>query len=163
MKNLHKLAAECIAELKSIGINPCPVISYSVNTRAVKRWGQCVTHSDGTCDISISHRLLQDDVADQAAKNTIMHELLHSVRGANGGHTGKWAQLASMVNIRLPQYNIERTTNSKVLGLEPVAPRYIVECPTCKKQWTRHRMTKFIQSPGRFRCNNCGTPIVRVQ
>ena len=41
MKDLKKLANECMAELDAIGIQYGNVISWEVNTRAKNRWGQC--------------------------------------------------------------------------------------------------------------------------
>ena len=41
MKDLKKLANECMAELDAIGVQYGNVISWEVNTRAKNRWGQC--------------------------------------------------------------------------------------------------------------------------
>ena len=108
MKNLQNLAAACEADLRSIGIRPGRVSAWRVDTRAKSRWGQCRELTPGCFEISIAARLLQDDVSDQAAKDTILHELLHTVRGCHG-HTGRWAELAAQVNRLLPQYTIKRT------------------------------------------------------
>ena len=80
MKNLQNLAAASEADLRSIGIRPGRVSAWRVNTRAKSRWGQCRELAPGCFEISIAARLLQDDVSDQAAKDTILHELLHTVR-----------------------------------------------------------------------------------
>ena len=77
MKDLLKLAAECMAQLNALGID-CGKVTFTVNTRAKKRWGQCRVVGAGSYEISISERLLHDDVDDMAAKNTIMHELAHA-------------------------------------------------------------------------------------
>lgn len=82
MKDLNKLASECEQDLLSIGIQPGKVNRWIINTRAKCRWGLCKTVQTGLFDISIAARLLQDDIDDQAAKNTILHELLHTVKGA---------------------------------------------------------------------------------
>ena len=94
MKDLKKLAAECEADLLSIGIQPGKINRWIVNTRAKYRWGQCKEYLPGLFDISIAERLLQDNVSDQATKNTILHELLHTVKGCHG-HKGKWKELAT--------------------------------------------------------------------
>ena len=96
MKDLKTLAAECEAELRSLNIQPGEINSWIVNTRAKNRWGQCKRYLPGLFDISISARLLQDSVSDQAAKNTIMHELLHTVKGCYG-HRGKWKVLCRSI------------------------------------------------------------------
>ena len=79
MKDLKKLANECMAELDAIGVQYGNVISWEVNTRAKNRWGQCRYIGGGRYSISIINRLLDDNLPDEAAKQTIIHELLHSV------------------------------------------------------------------------------------
>ena len=160
MKDLMTLVAECESELKSLGYKPCENITWSVNARAKKRWGQCKYTSATTCAISISERLLQDDAPDQAVKDTIMHELIHTVRGRNGKpaskHTGLWYEIAQEVNIRLPQYRIKRTTSSAEKGIEPIVREkrieYTIRCTHCGKEYHRERMSKLVSQPERYRC-----------
>ena len=124
MKDLAKLVDECCADLIALGYKPCENIEWSVNTRAKKRWGQCRYTSQNSCAISISWQLLQDGVSDQAAKNTILHELIHTLRDHNGKpaskHTGLWLQVAHIVNAKYPQYTIKRTTSSTEKGLRRI-------------------------------------------
>ena len=68
MKDLEKLVEECKKDLDEIGIPYRTVRNWLINTRAKCRWGQCRRVSTDIFDISISHRLLQDDVLDVAAK-----------------------------------------------------------------------------------------------
>lgn len=116
MKDLERLAARCEAELEAIGIRCGTVRSWSVNTRAKKRWGRCRQISPGVFDIDISERLLGDEVEDTAAKETIIHELLHTVEGCLG-HKGKWKLLAQMVGRAYPQYHIKRTSSCEEKGI----------------------------------------------
>ncbi len=166
MKDLKKLAAECEQDLLSIGIQPGKVNRWIVNTRAKRRWGQCKRIQPGLFDISIASRLLQEDVDDQAAKNTILHELLHTVKGCKG-HKGQWKDLAAKVNRLLPQYTIKRTTSDEEKGLE--APprvrtnRYAVKCNKCGKEYYREKESKLIQHPENYRCGVCGFPLMRVK
>lgn len=162
MKNLLKLAAVCEAELRSIGIQPAAKIRWTVNTRATRRWGSCKKAGPGAYEISISSRLLQEDVDTQAAKDTIMHELLHTVKGTKG-HTGLWLQLATQVNQRLPQYSIKRTASYEEKGVEPDAARYIIRCTCCGKEFSRQRMSNLVRAPQNYRCGACGHPLERVK
>ena len=169
MKDLSKLVAECRADLLSLGYKPCENVEWSVNNRAKKRWGQCRYTSKTSCAISISYRLLQDDVDDQAAKNTILHELIHTIRDRNGKpaskHTGLWKQIAEDVNIRLPQYTIKRTASSAEKGIEPAKLQqvnYIVRCEHCGKEYHRERMSKVVSHPEKYKCGNCGFKLVRI-
>ncbi len=133
MKNFEQLIKECQTDLESIGIKIGNVTKYSINTRAKKRWGQCKQIAEGVFEINISQQLLQDNITDQAAKDTILHELLHTVEGCMG-HKGKWKELAAKVNKELPQYTIKRTTSSAEKGIV-VSPQqgYTVLKPATKK------------------------------
>ena len=170
MKNLQKLVAECEADLRSLGCTPCEDITWTVNTRAKKRWGRCHYRSKTACEIEISDRLLQDDVDDQAAKNTIMHELIHTIRDKNGKaankHTGLWLRIAEDVNGRLPQYTIKRVTSSEEKGVAPAKVaqvNYIVRCEHCGKEYRRERMSKVIAHPEKYKCGVCGFKLTRIK
>jgi len=165
MKDLENLASQCQAELLSIGIRCGEVSKWVINTRAKKRWGLCRQLSDGTYEIQISHRLLSDEVSDIAAKNTIIHELLHTCPGCLN-HTGKWLQLATMVNLRLPMYSIKRTTSAEEKGLQSGvdvhAYRYILQCQQCGKRILRHKKSVVIEHPEHYRCV-CGGKLTRMR
>ena len=166
MKDLEKLAAECEADLLSIGIQPGKVNRWIVNTRAKCRWGLCKQYLPGLYDISIAERILQDNVSDQAAKNTILHELLHTVKGCHG-HKGKWKELAAKVNRLLPQYTIKRATSYEEKGLEykpkERTNRYAVKCPHGGKEYYREKESKLIQYPDKYRCGVCNNPLKRIR
>ena len=120
MKDLLKLVRECKEELDAIGIEYRTVRNWTVNTRSKRRWGQCKVVSSDVFDINISVRLLADQVSDTAAKDTIIHELLHTVEGCLK-HTGKWKALAEKVNRAYPQYHIKRATTEEEKGFEKTA------------------------------------------
>lgn len=159
MKDLEKLVEECKKELDAIGIPYRTVQNWTVNTRAKRRWGQCKKVSADVFDINISQRLLQDEVSDTAAKNTIIHELLHTVEGCYG-HKVKWKLLAGKVNHAYPQYNIKRTTTSEEKGVEEsertYQKNYKVVCSGCGRYWYRQKASKLIQHPENYRCAKCG-------
>lgn len=161
MDKLNLLVAECKSELDSVGIKYGRVKSVIVNTRAVRRWGQCIMHGDGTFTISISSRLLQDGVDAMATKDTIMHELLHTVPGCMN-HGSKWTQMAQKVNQKFPVYSISRTTSSEEKNVEKVPYKYIVKCPKCNETWGRYRRSDLVNNPGRYRCGKCSVPLVNA-
>lgn len=166
MKDLHQLAAECVADLLSIGICPGKVTKWTVNTRAKHRWGLCRQTAPGEYQIEVADRLLQDNVSDQAAKDTILHELLHTVKGCHG-HKGEWKNLAAKVNRLLPQYNIKRTASSEEKGLDayPVKRnyRYIIQCVKCGKEYHRDRMCRVVESPQYYYCGACHGKLKRIK
>ena len=181
MKDVQKLFDECMAELRSIGIVPDPIRSVTVNTRATRRWGQA-SKIKGMWEISISDRLLADDLPDRPAKNVLMHEILHC-RWNGGSHIGYWSALAEKVNKELG-YSIHSHDSRESLGLPPISEeekkalskrykgaeirddgrivRYIVECP-CGNRVERSKMSRLIQHPEDYRCRKCGGTFRRVK
>jgi len=162
MKDLERLVAACKADLDSLGIPYGNVAKWEINTRAKHRWGRCVKTANGTYTISIAQRLLQDAVREQAAKDTIMHELLHTVNGCFR-HTGKWKLLAGQVNRCLPQYTVKTTTSAEEKGIAQPEPKYIVKCLGCGQQCNRDRMTAFVRHPERYTCGICGKRFKRIR
>lgn len=165
MKNLKKLAISCQRELESIGIKCGKVKNFSINTRAKKRWGQCKALENGEFEISISATLLYDNVDDMAVKNTIVHELLHTVPGCMK-HTGKWKTLAETVNRRLKGYNIKRVTSSEEKGItvqdKKTPARYVLKCMNCGQCFYRQRMSKAVADCSKYRCSKCSGKLQRI-
>ena len=165
MKDLMKLVGECQRDLASINIRTGVVKTWSVNTRAKARWGLCTKVARSAFAIQIAAALLQDDVDDQAAKDTIVHELLHTIPGCFK-HTGKWKQYALLVNRMLPQYTIKRGSSFEEKGLEDTRPepecRYMLKCLRCGSEIGRQRMSAAVEHPERFRCT-CGGRLTRIK
>ena len=161
MRSLEEMAAECIAELNVIGIKTGDV-SFTVNTRAKKRWGQCRALGGGRYEISISYRLLADGSEELPAKNTIIHELLHAADGCRSGHRGRWLQLAADVMRAYPEYDIKRCSsaeekditddNAEVKRLEY---RYFFRCLGCGTEARYKRAAKFTKNPNAYVCVKC--------
>lgn len=166
MKDLSKIVGECIAELSAIGIVPARHIRWHVNTRAKSRWGICRKTGARDYEIEISERLLRDEVSDVATKNTVIHELLHTIPGGMK-HTGNWAAAAAKVNRAYPQYHIQRLTSSEEKGIvsdPPTRPsKYALKCTHCGTEVPRERMSKVIQRPQDYRCAFCGGKLVRIR
>lgn len=165
MKDLMKLVGESQRDLASLNIHTGNVRNWSVNTRAKARWGYCVKVSKGLFDIQIAAALLQDDVDDQAVKDTIVHELLHTIPGCFK-HTGKWKQYANTINRLLPQYKIKRGSSYEEKGLEDLRPkpqcRYILKCLRCGSEIGRQRMSAAVERPEHYRCK-CGGRLTRIK
>ena len=165
MKNLTRLANECMEKLDAIGIEYAEDINWEVNTRAKKRWGLCTRHSDGTCTISISSRLLADNVTDDGAINTIIHELLHTCRNGHG-HGAGWKSLADKVN-RAYGINIKRCSSAEEKGVEslesvPKAIKYQFECKECGKIYSRVKASNFTKNWQNYRCGCCGGEFKKI-
>ena len=100
MRNLEEIFLECESELLSIGIVCGRVEKITVNTRAKSRFGLCKKVGKDSFEISIAAALLEEEADISCLKNTVIHELLHTVPGCFG-HKGRWKFLADKVNREL--------------------------------------------------------------
>ncbi len=166
MKDLMTFVEQCRKDLDALGIQYGTVLKWEINTRAKRRWGQCKMIAKGQFSVSISERLLDNRIDDQALKDTIVHELLHTVPGCMN-HTGKWKQLADKVNGSFPGYCIKRTSSEEEKGIEALstapAYRYILKCQKCGKMAFRQRLSSFVTHPEKYQCVACGGAFQRVR
>lgn len=163
MKDLEQLVKECKADLDTLGIKYGNVSKFTVNSRAKRRWGECKRVALAVFEISISDRLLNDDLDDKYAKNTIIHELLHTVSGCFG-HKGRWTRLAEYVNQKMPQYCIERVSGFEELGNvdEKAEYKYIIKCSGCGQTVYRQRKSRLVTDCKKYRCAKCGGKFERI-
>ena len=161
MKDLNKLANECIADLLSARMRLRTVRNWKIGTKSKRQWGLCETVGDGVFDISISETLLQDDVDDQATKNTIAHELLHTVDGCMN-HGRYWHKLARLVNERCPGYQIQARTTAEDKGIE-IEYRYEFRCKSCGAIAGRLKKSRFVEHYERYICARCGGKFERIK
>lgn len=163
MRNLDKVARECMAELDAIGIKYGRVVCFEVNTRTKKRWGQCKKVPGGFA-INISERLLRDDTPIQSLKNTVMHELLHTCKNAFN-HKTEWKRLAAKVNQHY-NYEIKRVSSSEEKGVESevqlkeIKHKFI--CMGCGMEILRMRESRFTKNHNRYICGKCGGKFKKV-
>lgn len=174
MKNLYKIVTECKNECDTIGIKYGNIIEVRNNPRLTKTWGRTKAISsykdknNNICYnfvIEISDRLLKDNVDNMATKNTIMHEILHTVDDCFN-HGNKWKTMADKVN-RAYGYNIKRCTSSEEKGLESVKinynKNYVITCEKCGATVIKHRMSNFVKYPYCYSHKGCGGIFMRTQ
>ena len=165
MKDLMTLVEICKTDLDSLEIKYGKINGWSINYRAKCRLGQCKVVSTNTFDINISEAILQDNVDDQIALNTIMHELLHTVKGCFN-HGSKWKMCADLVNTKLPQYNIKRVATRSETNLlterKPPVYKYTLRCIKCGQEIKRQKESKVIKNYKRYRCGKCGGKFEKI-
>jgi len=113
-EHLNEVAKECMEALEKIGIPYGNIVEFTVNTRAKRRWGQCVKKFDGY-HINITTRLC-DGEHDEGLKNTIIHELLHTCPESMD-HGKEWRRWSRIVNDRIG-ICIQPTNTSTEKGLQ---------------------------------------------
>lgn len=165
MKDLNKYLAVCMRELDGLGIKYGRISAVNPNYRAKKRWGQTKALYNGTYDININIRLIQDDISDESLKSTIIHELLHTCDGCMN-HGEKWKRLANRVNRRYG-YNIKTSSTASEKGCSDYKieriPRFILSCNNCGCKITYYRTCKTIQNYKRYSCGRCGGDLTLVK
>lgn len=160
MKNLKKLIMECLSEEDALGIKYARNIKWSVSSSYIRKWGQCRKNPDGTCEITIARRLLEDAVSDETVKTTIHHELLHSIKECVG-HGEKWKAYAEKLNKHYG-YNIKRTADNEEKGVQMPEYKYIVKCEKCGAETGRYKMSRLIEDTRSYRCI-CGGRLYRIK
>lgn len=144
-QRLIRLVKESEQELRGIGLgDKIPSgVTYEVNKRAKKRFGQCCNKRN----INISSWLLEVGT-DKDIKNTIIHEILHTFDDTSG-HNYKWRYYADYVNART-DYDIDRLGNkyqvynhaNKTIPREHTHYKWEITCTKCGHIWHWQRLTQ---------------------
>lgn len=167
MRNLLRYVEECKEELDSLNIEYGNVISWTINTRATRRWGQCKRKGSDYA-INISEILLDERNDVKGLKETIIHELLHTISGCMN-HGEKWQMYANEVNACLG-YEISRISTMDEKGLceeckqvreeeykkqYNARPIYRLICKECGNTYTYHRAGYYVQHYKDCWCHLC--------
>ena len=164
MKDLLELVRQCQLEIAPLRIPWGRVRNWSVNTRAKARWGLCTKVGRGVFDIQVAASLLEVSLDDQPVKDTIVHELLHTVPGCFK-HTGKWRQYADLINKLLPHYSIKIHSSYEEKGVKDnrAVPtyRYVLKCESCNREVLRQKKCAVVERPEYYRCK-CGGKLIRI-
>lgn len=171
MRDLIAYGVKCMEMLDKIGIEYGNIIEMVPNTRARKRWGQ-IKAIPGGYSININSALLDERNDDKGLINTILHELLHSVKGCMN-HGENWKRQADKV-YRAYGIEIKRTSSAEEKGVAeetriPYKPRridhsikYMFECTCCGQMIKRERASKFTKNPGNYKCAICGGKFAQI-
>lgn len=165
MHDLEQVVADCKRTMDAHRIPYGAIVHVQVSSRMRRTWGSCRKGRDGVSTITISNRLLQDDVPLDSLKTTVFHELLHSAPGTSG-HTGKWKQYAESLS-RVTGLNIKRTVSAEEKGIaidegQDMAIKFLCECEKCGLQIVRYRDCKFARNYRRYRCGRCGGKFKKI-
>lgn len=160
MYNLNLVLKSCENKLDNLNIPYGNVIEIVPNTRAKKRWGQCV-RTNGVYKININAGLLNENEPLEALECTVLHELLHTVNGCFN-HGDKWQNLANKVN-RTYGYNIKRCSSAAEKGVSDSICgsreeyKIAVKCTSCNSVWKYKRNSKTVEACryNRAKCS-CG-------
>lgn len=110
---LNALIKEVKKDAKKVGLEVPDGIEYKVTgrlTRALGRFTEYRKFDYKSKTRTVFRRVisLSADLDVEQAKKTLMHEVLHSIAGADAGHGIEWTILARKVNKQFPEYEIQR-------------------------------------------------------
>ena len=125
--------------------------------------GKCRNHGNNKYTIYLSKN--HADISEEKyVINTVMHELIHSLDNCMS-HTGRWKQIANIVNNRYG-YNITRVETDNAAyseyyhDIKMSRIKYEITCTCCGATTNYQRKTKAVTNIanhiGRYRCNGCG-------
>lgn len=182
-EKLNLLYKRCLDELKSIGIisdEKIALIRISLsNSRSKKMYGCCITSNPDVSSRYIEKRgkrkyikygkygfyniminkwamSLNDDII----KNTIMHELVHTLPYANN-HGTEFKKYSAYINEKLG-YNVSRLGNKKEDFIKSNLEyddkkeenyKYNIICVKCGTEYKRKRISKDFFK--KYRCSKC--------
>lgn len=155
MKDLNSLFNQCMDEVQSVGIETGTIEEVTINYRSKKRFGQC-RRTNGKYFISVNSEILSDKSIEKRVKQTIIHEILHTVKGCMN-HGEEWKKVADLMN-DCYNYNISRCSSYSDFGLKreeivkPKEYKYIYRCKCCGQIIKRQRKTDFVNH---YTCGKC--------
>lgn len=157
MRDLMEYAQKAMTILDDMEIKYGNIASFTVNTRAKKRWGLCTETPSGYV-IAIASCLLDERNDESGLMNTLLHELLHSVPDCMN-HGALWQCLAARV-YKEHGYNIKRTSSAEEKGIvykEEIVrkPKYKFICQNCGQTIIRYRECDFTLRYNKYRCGIC--------
>lgn len=160
MNDFDLLLSKVIKQARDIKIpvskNIVPAVK--VNSRAVKRFGQCI-FKDGVYTIELSEKL--KTAPEKSCCQTIAHEILHTCKGC-GNHGKIFRYYADIMN-RTYGYAIKRTNSCEELGItDNTVVKYILMCEKCGAEIKRTRCTKVVERPSMYLCR-CGGKLKRIK
>lgn len=159
---LHATIKECAQDLAMLNLKVPSITTYTLSSRMTRALGNCKFRSSkvrGVFSISIS--ISRDLPHGFIGRNTVMHEMLHAIAGAECGHGGEWARLARLVSrefsgkYKITMYADKDIATELTTIRQATRSGYRVACLTCGGTHfvtSRHGITK---NPQNYRCA-CG-------
>ena len=152
---------EARAELVNLGYDELLDNFYDItfSNRMTKTLGycKCIRHKEYQITINSNYMNICDCTA---LKNTIVHELIHSIQGCMN-HKGKWKMIANQVN-KVYGYHISRCSyyeDYHQFRQSKKNYKYKVICNYCKKEWKYQKKGRIVNSilknPNSCTCNYC--------
>lgn len=159
MHDLKPILEECCRTLDCLNIQYAKNHDIVIDPRLKRCWGSCRKNKDGSFLIKISPVLLDERIPLDSLKDTVYHELLHTVPHAMS-HGKAWLHLAQKVS-HATGLNIKRSTPASEKGViqdyaNDPSVKFLCTCQGCGAEVVRYRKCEFARRPEKYRCGRCG-------
>lgn len=160
MHDLESILEQCYRNLDALGIPYAKNHRIITDSRLKRCWGSCRKIKDGSFLIKVSPVLLDAHIPSDSLKDTLYHELLHTVPHAMS-HGKTWLQLAQKVN-GATGLNIKPSTPASEKGVvvnyaDDPSVKFLCICEGCGAEVIRYRNCAFARHPEKYRCGRCGS------
>ena len=163
LNDFSDLFEEVKVELYNLGFKEVFTNNYQLMFfTSTHTFGKCAKIEHSRYKISLNKQYADCVTIDQI-KNTLMHELIHSLKNTKG-HTGKWKQVANLVNNKYG-YHITRVAKSPKEFEETIQRKiskikYTIVCKDCGQSYKYKRITNLIRllqnnQSHRYFCSKC--------
>lgn len=157
MRDLQKVAKECILKLKNIGIPIQDENIVEIQFARTNALGKCILTLDNEYYIKISHLYDNEKVDICELEDVVIHELLHTCRNCIK-HTEKWMEYAKKVEDVYGYKIICQKTNYDIRHSDKIV-LHRMKCSKCIGYWDvrEPKSWKRIQMGEKCYCGLCGS------
>lgn len=141
----------CQSDLISLGLSPGIVADVTLNSTAKNLFGRCKKRQTGDFQIEIMTYLNAHRTA-QELKQTIMHEVIHTLPGCNN-HGPNFQAVARLVNT-IKGYSVSTRSTLSAAIHNKLDYRYRLICTHCGEELKRYHRKPAIT--GRHFHSSCG-------
>lgn len=176
LRDLNRYVDICKKELDSIGIQYRTPDKWESSGRLKTTLGYTSLRYNNINDkrkgiissvpkIVISKRVLNDEYPERFLKETIIHELIHTLDGCNN-HGKRFQHFAGKVRNELG-YNVGTYASQEERELyyrmfEKKKREYSIECPECGYRWSYKIKCKTYKNAEHYFCPDCRVNLKRV-
>lgn len=164
---LQKIFIEVKENLKNINIPVSDDISYDIKlSKAKRKWGSCKM-SKGKEDyrfyISISENCFKEPDYIQFIRNTMAHELIHTVKGCfnHGAKFQRYARKAAVLG-----YTVNTTSKSSIEKTDEEKfneAKHVLICKSCGEIYYRLRFPKNPKYIDKIMCGRCKGKLEKIK
>jgi predicted SprT family Zn-dependent metalloprotease len=166
MHNLKKVTDDCIRECQECGIVLGKIADISIDDKPKRYWGLCrYSAPEKLYYIIINPVLLEDKTPIKFLKETILHELCHTIKGGMA-HTGAWKTAVEKLNRKFG-YNIKRVNTNEDKGVDNEdmqnRAKYVFQCKDCGSLIYRFKASNFTKNYDCYVCGKCGGKFKKIK